>query len=78
MVEKHMDKHQFMGPWAKEIAETNRRLALGEALRTVLRARGFTIDEATTSRIAHCKDAALLDRWIARGATAKELSEVFG
>ncbi|MBL8684382.1 MAG: hypothetical protein JNK05_34725 [Myxococcales bacterium] len=48
-----------------------------DALRTVLAARGFTIDSATESRIASCHDLATLRRWIAKAATATVIDTVF-
>lgn len=52
-------------------------LGKAEALRTVLTARHLPTDEATRARIEACDDSAILDRWIARAATAATLDEVF-
>ncbi|MFO0626448.1 MAG: hypothetical protein U0325_12615 [Polyangiales bacterium] len=54
--------------------------ARGEAraLLTVLSARRLMVDDAARARIEGCDDAALLNRWIERAATAKDLDEVFG
>jgi hypothetical protein len=48
-----------------------------EALRTVLVARGFTVDAAIEARIRQCADHAMLRRWIARAVTAASVDAVF-
>jgi predicted transposase/invertase (TIGR01784 family) len=69
----------------RELAEA--KLAEGEAiglikgkiaaLLAVLAARGFSVTEEARARIEACKDAATLDRWIARATTAPSLEDVF-
>jgi hypothetical protein len=48
-----------------------------DALRTVLLARGFTVDRDTDARIARCKDTATLRAWIVRAVSAHTLDDVF-
>jgi flagellar biosynthesis/type III secretory pathway protein FliH len=48
-----------------------------EALRTVLVARGFTVDAAIEARIRQCADHAILRRWISRAVNAANLDAVF-
>ncbi len=50
---------------------------MGGALLAVLAARGIAVDDGARARIAACLDAATLDRWITRAATASSLDEVF-
>jgi hypothetical protein len=47
-----------------------------KAILMVLEARGIPIDSEIRARIAACSDSALLDRWIARAATAASAQEV--
>jgi len=47
------------------------------ALLAVLTARGLSVTEVARARIGACEDAATLDRWIARAATASSLEDVF-
>ncbi|MEU2035568.1 hypothetical protein [Nocardia amamiensis] len=47
------------------------------ALLRVLRTRGFTVSEATASRIAECTDLDQINTWIDRAVTADSLDEVF-
>jgi hypothetical protein len=47
-----------------------------EAILMVLAARGIAVDSETRARITACPDAALLDRWIARAATAATAQDV--
>ncbi|WP_437757736.1 hypothetical protein [Sorangium sp. So ce1389] len=49
-----------------------------EALITLLRARGLAPSPDDESRIRGCADAAKLDRWIARAATATTVREALG
>ncbi len=58
----------------KALGET---LAKVQALHTVLRARGLSLDAPTEARIAACEDPATLDRWIERAVTAPTLDAVF-
>lgn len=53
--------------------------ARGEAraLLTLLRVRGLPISDAARARIEGCDDAELLNRWVARAATAASVDEVF-
>ncbi len=48
------------------------------ALLTVLGARGIEIPEAQRAQIAACRDAATLDGWLRRAASAERLEEVLG
>jgi Putative restriction endonuclease len=47
------------------------------ALRSVLAARGVTLAEGVAAHIEGCEDAATLDAWIARAATATAADDVF-
>ncbi|MEV6324840.1 hypothetical protein AB0M45_27195 [Nocardia sp. NPDC051787] len=47
------------------------------ALLRILRTRGFTMSEATASRIAECVDLDQINTWIDRAVTADSLDEVF-
>ncbi|WP_437289441.1 hypothetical protein [Sorangium sp. So ce406] len=49
-----------------------------DALITLLRARGLSPSQDDEARIRACADAAKLDRWIARAATATTLREALG
>ncbi|WP_438008921.1 hypothetical protein WME89_09605 [Sorangium sp. So ce321] len=49
-----------------------------EALITLLRARGLAPSPDDEARIRGCADAAKLDRWIARAATATTVREALG
>ncbi len=49
-----------------------------EALRTLLTARGLTCSAEHDARIEACDEAATLDAWITRAATAKSSEDVFG
>jgi hypothetical protein len=46
-----------------------------EALLGLLAARGLEVSEQLRARIRSCTDIATLDRWIARGATARSAAE---
>ncbi len=48
-----------------------------EALRLILRARGVALTEADEARLAACDDAATLDGWMTRAATATDRAQVF-
>jgi hypothetical protein len=48
------------------------------ALLTLLDARGLAISTADRAKIEACTDAALLDQWIRRAATAESVREVVG
>ncbi|WP_437637423.1 hypothetical protein [Sorangium sp. So ce854] len=49
-----------------------------DALLTLLRARGLSPSQDDEARIRACADAAKLDRWIARAATATTVREALG
>ncbi|AUX19692.1 hypothetical protein SOCEGT47_001440 [Sorangium cellulosum] len=49
-----------------------------QALMTLLRARGLSPSQDDEARILACTDAAKLDRWIARAATATSVREALG
>ena len=49
-----------------------------EALLTLLKARGVSMSPQDLGRIRGCVDAAMLDRWIERAATADAMSSVLG
>ncbi|WP_438027757.1 hypothetical protein [Sorangium sp. So ce233] len=49
-----------------------------DALITLLRARGLSPSQDDEARIRACADAAKLDRWIARAATATTIREALG
>jgi hypothetical protein len=51
--------------------------ARADALVTILSARGIVPSAAQLDRVRSCGDVALLDRWIARAATASTADEVF-
>ncbi len=63
--------------YGEQIEARGRVLGEAEALRTVLAARGLSLDETTRARIAQCSDATVLKRWIAQAATATTLDQVF-
>ncbi|WP_330228671.1 hypothetical protein OHA40_21435 [Nocardia sp. NBC_00508] len=46
------------------------------ALLRILRTRGFTLSEATTSRIAECTDLDQINTWIDRAVTVDSLDEI--
>ena len=48
-----------------------------EAILAVLAARGVSVGQEARARIEACKDAATLDRWIVRAATAASAEEIF-
>jgi hypothetical protein len=50
--------------------------AKAEAILMVLAARGIAVDSETRARITACTDAALLDRWVTRAATASSGHDV--
>ena len=62
---------------AHEIADRGRAEGVAGAVITVLTARGFDVGDDIRARIAGCRDAGLLDAWLARAATATTLGEVF-
>jgi len=47
------------------------------AILAVLAARGVAVSDEVRARIEACKDAAVLDRWIVRAATAASAEEIF-
>jgi hypothetical protein len=49
-----------------------------EALLHVLTARGIALTDADRGRISACDDAATLDTWLERAATATRLDDVLG
>ncbi len=57
-----------------------RGVARGEAnaLLVVLASRGLEVSDATRERVAACRDASQLRRWIASAARATSLDDVFG
>jgi hypothetical protein len=61
--------------WAEGKAEGNAE-GKAAAILMVLAARGVAVDSETRARIAACADADLLDRWIARAATAASAKDV--
>ena len=58
------------------LAEGHRGAKIG-ALLAVLAARGIPVPDEARARIEACNDAATLDRWISRAATAAALADVF-
>jgi hypothetical protein len=48
------------------------------AVLAVLAARGVTLPEEARARIAACRDASLLERWLARAAVAGSVEDVLG
>jgi len=48
-----------------------------KAVVSVLSARGFVVDAATTARIEACKDAEVLALWISRAVSAPSIEAVF-
>ncbi|MBK6528245.1 MAG: hypothetical protein IPF99_01235 [Deltaproteobacteria bacterium] len=48
------------------------------ALLRVLARRGIAIDDGMRARVLACSDAATLDAWLDRAATAADATEVFG
>jgi len=48
------------------------------ALFTILGARGIAVSDVVRARIMTCKDAALLDQWVARAVTVQSANDVFG
>jgi hypothetical protein len=47
------------------------------AILAFLAARGVAVGDEVRARIEACKDAAVLDRWIVRAATAASAEEIF-
>jgi len=47
------------------------------AILAILAARGVLLSQEVSARIEGCKDAATLDRWIARAATVTSAEEIF-
>jgi hypothetical protein len=45
---------------------------------TILGARGIVVNDNIRERIIACKDAALLDQWIASALTDQSAKDVFG
>ncbi len=54
-----------------------RREGQQQALLTLLRARGFQVPDKVRDQILSCEDLELLERWIARAATAASLEPIF-
>ncbi len=52
------------------------RAAAGEALLSVLTARGLALSDALRAQILSCQDLATLDRWLARALTAQTATDV--
>lgn len=48
-----------------------------DTLRLILRARGVALGDADEARVASCDDAATLDAWLTRAATATDRAQVF-
>ena len=44
----------------------------------MLARRGIAIDDGMRARVLACSDAATLDAWLDRAATAADATEVFG
>jgi Uma2 family endonuclease len=63
---------------AQAEAERARAAALGEAVLTVLRARGIAVQDAERERILAESDAERLERWLEKAATAGSLAEAIG
>ncbi|MEW5852450.1 MAG: hypothetical protein AB2A00_26925 [Myxococcota bacterium] len=57
--------------------EEGRAEALSGAVLKVLEARGLGPSEEMRARVLACRDATLLDLWLARAVTARTLDEVF-
>lgn len=51
---------------------------LKESLLRILEARGLPVADAQRERIVACRDAAVLDRWIAGALTAGSVDDVLG
>lgn len=49
---------------------------LKESLLRILEARGLPVADAQRERIVACRDAAVLDRWIAGALTARSVDDV--
>ena len=50
---------------------------LGAAVIAVLEARGIRITKVARERIAHCTDAAQLERWVRRAAVVAKIADLF-
>lgn len=57
--------------------EEGREEGVQHAILTVLSARGLTVDALIKARVEGTRDAALLDRWLARAAIVKKAHELF-
>ena len=53
------------------------RQALRSTLKSILLARGFSLDPDQADRLAACHEMALLERWVGRAVTAPTAAEVF-
>lgn len=51
--------------------------SLAAATQTVLRVRGIAVDDLARARIEACTDASVLERWLARAATASAAAQLF-
>ena len=75
-------EHKYLSDFARKYygdgeasGETKGKRA---ALLAVVDARGLVTPPAIRARIDACGDVALLDRWIARAATAVSIDEIVG
>jgi hypothetical protein len=68
----------FEGPARKKGRAEGRAEGRQAALLTLLQARGIPASQKDETRIRACADAATLDEWIQRAATASSVREVLG
>ncbi|HLM74872.1 MAG TPA: Rpn family recombination-promoting nuclease/putative transposase [Polyangiaceae bacterium] len=73
---KVMDEIQQAREYGATQRAEGKTEAKAEAILMVLAARGIAVDSETRARITACSDAALLDRWVARAATASSGHDV--
>jgi len=74
-------KHHFGRGVAKGVAKgmaKGKAEGKAESLLTVLDARGLRLSREARERILACADAARLERWLARAATAEHVDDVIG
>ncbi len=69
-------------PWLRagyeEGIEKGKTAGIAESVLAFLSARNIPVDPRVRARILSCQDRTLLDRWIARAATAQSADEVLG
>ncbi len=81
--EKHMSLHamlknyEWQSDFAKKHRGEGRTEGQAEAVLTVLRTRGMSIDAEHQERIQACGDSEQLDSWLQRAVTASSLDEIF-